>query len=88
MSLLFDIEQRRRVAAWNKAIAVSGYDSNVYRRDRFGMWIRWSDYGNRQSQYGWEIDHVVPLARGGTDDLSNLQALHWQSNAKKSDRHI
>lgn len=88
MSLSYGVDQRRRIAAWNKATASLGYDPNVYRRDRFNMWIRWSDYGNRQSQYGWEIDHIVPLAKGGSDDHSNLQALHWQTNASKSDRHI
>jgi 5-methylcytosine-specific restriction protein A len=24
----------------------------------------------------WEVDHIVPVARGGTSDLSNLRALH------------
>lgn len=30
-----------------------------------------------------EIDHIVPIAQGGTSDTSNLQCLCWRCNAKK-----
>ena len=72
-------------AVWAKASAVPGYDMNVSRKDVCGAWIAWRDYGNRDSQYGWEVDHVLPVAKGGTDKLSNLRPLHWQNNARKSD---
>lgn len=72
-------------AIWAKATAVQGYDPNVYRLDQCGAWIAWRDYGNRDSQNGWEVDHALPVARGGSDILSNLRPLHWQNNARKSD---
>ncbi|WP_363326415.1 HNH endonuclease signature motif containing protein [Haloactinopolyspora sp.] len=31
-------------------------------------------------------DHVVPVARGGTDDASNLQVLCRRCNSSKADR--
>jgi 5-methylcytosine-specific restriction endonuclease McrA len=31
----------------------------------------------------YEVDHIVPLARGGQDDLSNKQASHRQCNRAK-----
>ena len=34
---------------------------------------------------GWEIDHIKPAAKGGTDDLSNLQPLQSGANAEKGD---
>lgn len=72
-------------AIWSKAVAVHGYDPNAYRLDQCGAWIAWRDYGNRNSQNGWEVDHILPVAHGGSDNLSNLRPLHWQNNARKSD---
>lgn len=75
---------QKKLAAWSKAQIVLGYDSRIWRRDRFGLYILYTDYGNRASDYGWEIDHIVPISKGGTDMLSNLEALHWRSNLQKS----
>lgn len=32
------------------------------------------------------VDHVIPLARGGSDDLANKQAAHRHCNRQKSDK--
>ena len=32
------------------------------------------------------VDHIQPLAKGGTDDFSNLQTLCSQCNLQKSDK--
>lgn len=71
---------------WNKAQAVSGNDPAVYRKDACGAWIARSQYG-RTTEYGWEIDHMKPVAKGGTDDLANLQPLHWKNNRHKGDSY-
>jgi hypothetical protein len=67
---------------WNKGHPVSNNDSAIWRQDDCGAWIRRSDYGNRNSKYGWEVDHINP-ARG--DNLSNLRPLQWKNNAAKQD---
>lgn len=36
---------------------------------------------------GYHVDHIQPLARGGSNDKSNLQLLCPTCNLKKSDRH-
>ncbi len=74
------------VWCWNQCRTIPNYDPNEWRYDDLGNLIRLQNYGDRQSQYGWEIDHRIPLARGGTDDRSNIRALHWQANAQKSDQ--
>lgn len=32
------------------------------------------------------VDHIIPCARGGSDDLDNLQLAHRKCNRDKSDR--
>ena len=77
--------EQLKAAVWMKGYADSHYDPSIYRTDRYGLWMRYGDYGNRDSDYGWEIDHIVPVSRGGSDSLLNLQPLHWRNNAKKQD---
>ncbi|HTP81048.1 MAG TPA: HNH endonuclease signature motif containing protein [Bacteroidota bacterium] len=69
-------------AVWSKALLVPGYPS--YRTDACGALIRWEEYGTT-TDHGWEIDHIRPVAKNGGDELSNLQALHWENNRHKSD---
>lgn len=48
-----------------------------------GRTIRWKHYGSREYAKGWEVDHIVPKARGGSNRRRNLWALCWECNAKK-----
>lgn len=72
-------------AVWQKGTTVSENDPGVYRKDVCGAWIRWNHYGNRDSKYGWEIDHIKAVANGGSDSILNLRPLQWENNARKSD---
>ena len=68
---------------WEKGEVVENYDRNTWRKDAAQAWIRRNHYGNRDSQYGWEIDHIHPESEGGVDELSNLRPLQWKNNAAK-----
>ncbi len=73
------------VRVWQKGAVISDYDSAVWRRDRCGAPIKYSDFGNTNSEFGWEIDHTQPVAKHGSDDLGNLEPLQWRNNRHKSD---
>ena len=69
-------------AVWLKAKDHPNF--SYLKKDTCGVTIARSDYGNTDL-YGWEIDHIKPVSKGGTDDLSNLQPLYWENNRHKSD---
>ena len=76
-------------SVWEKAQYVDpSNEQKGFRKDQCGAWIQRNAYGNRNSQWGWEVDHIKPKANGGTDALSNLRPLHWRNNAAKSDGRL
>ena len=74
-------------AVWWKGRQIPNYDSTEWMHDIAGRVMKWSEHGNRNSKFGWEIDHIYPVALGGEDDMSNLQPLNWETNAKKGDQY-
>lgn len=72
-------------SVWEKSVQVDGFDPALFRKDPCGAWIVFNKYGLRDNAFGWEIDHVYPIARGGDEDPRNLRAMHWRNNASKGD---
>ena len=70
---------------WNTGIPIIGYDATMWRRDPYGHIIRFVDYGDEESIYGWHIDHIRPVSLRGFDGLLNLEPLYWKTNIIKSD---
>ena len=71
-------------AVWRKGRIVPNNDPQVFRTDACDAWMRRDQHG-LMTQYGWEIDHIKPVARGGGDELANLQPLQWENNHYKGD---
>ena len=70
---------------WEKARRVKGKNPNLYRRDAQGNLIYKPAY-NRDSAMGWQVDHIWPRSKGGSDARRNLQALQTGANKRKSNR--
>lgn len=70
---------------WNHANIVKGYDKDTIRKDVCGAWILKEHYGLKDSEFGWEIDHVFPIIMGGDDFEQNIRAMHCKNNESKGD---
>ena len=56
-------------AAWARTSPVSSANAWDIRKDCLGNLVRYTDFGNRHSPFGWELDYV------GSTDPNNLQAI-------------
>ncbi|MDZ8078759.1 MAG: HNH endonuclease [Nostoc sp. DcaGUA01] len=54
----------------------------VWQRDKYQC----RSCGKTPLETNLSIDHIIPLARGGQNDISNLQTLCFTCNQKKTDR--
>lgn len=61
----------------------------IYIESKFEDWMNWENHGmyNGFSNYGWDIDHIIPLSSGETEDdiirlnhYTNLQPLCSYTN--------
>jgi hypothetical protein len=75
-----------KLAVWQKGTIDPKVDSSgrMYRQDACGKLICFLKHGQEVSE-GWEIDHIEPLSKGGSDHINNLQPLFWETNREKAD---
>lgn len=55
----------------------------VYLEEQFDDKMTWGNYGKRGY---WEIDHIIPLSKGGSFHYTNTQPLSITENQKKGNR--
>ena len=66
-------------AAWARTSPVSSANSWDIRKDCLGNLVRYTDFGNRHSPFGWELEYM------GSAEPDNLQALNWKAVAARSE---
>ena len=80
--------EQTKLAVWAKGqpITTGNFPPEIWRWDRCGLVMKYSEHGNRHSEHGWEVDHINPVDNNGDDNLTNLQPLNWKNNADKSNK--
>lgn len=81
-----DFTQQEIESAWNLAFPVDGFSPDQIRKDYAGAYIMKDRYGDRTSNFGWEIDHIIPTEKNGPYESWNYTPLQWENNVLKSDQ--
>ena len=67
-------------AEWYKEYLLKFYNDKQFN----SIYYKWCQ--NRRDRYRRpSLDHIIPKAKGGTNDLNNLQFLSWFENRCKND---
>jgi 5-methylcytosine-specific restriction endonuclease McrA len=74
----------QREKAWDNAKKIRGKEPDKYRQDPYGNAMYKPSYG-KSSEKGWEVDHIKPQSKDGSDATRNLQALNTSVNRSKGD---
>lgn len=76
-------KKSKKERVWNKAKEIRGKDSKLYRQDSYGNTMYYPSYG-KKSPMGWEMDHITPKSKEGSNAVINLQAMNRSVNRQKS----
>ena len=76
-----EVNKETALRLWSKQF---GKQSKA--RDFSGREIAKAAYDNRNSAFGWNVDHILPQSRGGKTADHNLICCHIDTNDEKADR--
>lgn len=85
-------DEKLLLKIWENARPIKDYDPAQVRQDACGAAMVFS-YRDRQNNYAWEVDHIIPTAileannvpLEMRNNIKNLRALNWHNNVSKAD---
>ena len=75
-----DLNRETAMRLWNKSF---GKDTKA--TDFSGRTIAKGAYNDRNSEFGWNVDHILPESKGGATADYNLICCHIKTNDEKAD---
>jgi 5-methylcytosine-specific restriction endonuclease McrA len=88
LSIVGDIVKRneyQKTKAYQRALMTPALRFAVLERDGFKCCYCGASANDGATL---EIDHIIPVAKGGKTELNNLQTLCWDCNHGKSDKIV
>lgn len=76
-----DLNRETAMRLWSKA-----YGKATKVKDFTGREIAKGAYNDRNSEFGWNVDHILPQSRGGKTADHNLICCHILTNDEKADK--
>lgn len=76
-----DLNKETAIRLWNKSF---GNETKV--KDFAGRQIVKGAYNDRNSEFGWNVDHILPQSKGGKTADHNLIICHILTNDEKADK--
>lgn len=81
MKKLMDLNKETASRLW-----VQQFGKRQKATDFAGREIAKAAYNDRNSNYGWNVDHILPLSKGGKTADHNLICCHILTNDEKADK--
>lgn len=80
-NIIMELNRETAMRLWGKH-----FGKETKATDFSGRVIAKGAYGDRNSEFGWNVDHILPQSKGGTTADHNLVCCHILTNDEKADR--
>lgn len=78
---IMDINRETAMSLWNEQFGKATKVKDFAERE-----IAKGAYNDRNSKFGWNVDHILPQSQGGKSVKSNLICCHILTNDEKADK--